>query len=113
MAILDANYSDIDFEKTAASIGIQATYMPMLINSFLTESEKLLNSLKLSIEQQNWSDVSMYAHSLRGSAGNLQFNEIHDMAKEIEIASLESNETFEYSTYCIAIEKIIATIQKV
>jgi len=113
MAILDANYSNIDFEKTAASLGIQATYMPMLIKSFLGESEKLINNLKIAIEQKEWDGISMNAHSLRGSAGNLQFNEIHDMAKDIELASMECDEAFEYNAYCIAIEKIVATIQKV
>ena len=47
MPITNPNYSDLNHEDMAASIGLKAKHIPMLIGSFLEESGAILE-LKLS-----------------------------------------------------------------
>jgi HPt (histidine-containing phosphotransfer) domain-containing protein len=110
MPILYANYSKLDHEEVALSIGIKPKYIPMLIASFIDESKQILDLLKESIESKNYDNIRSCAHSIKGSAGNIKFNEIYEMAKEMEIAAKEENSDFEYMQYLDAIKNIIKTM---
>ena len=112
MAIVNADYSNLNIEEVANSIGIQATYMPKLVNSFLKESKKTLKILKTHIEDLDFQNIKMDIHSIKGSAGNLQFKEIHDMAREMELAALHEDKNFDYKGYRKAIKNAISTIKE-
>jgi len=110
MPIQNADYSNINFEEMAASIGLKAKHIPMLIASFLEESEGVLNSLGNAVESRDFSAIQSHAHFIKGSAGNLRFNEVYEMAKEIELSAENSKENFDYSKYLEAIKLAVATI---
>lgn len=110
MPILDADYSNIDHEEMAISIGLKPKHVPMLIASFFEETESILNDLKESITIKDYDNIKSYAHSIKGSAGNLRFNEVYEMAKEIEFAAAEQKSNFEYESYHEAIKSVIGTI---
>ena len=112
MSIQIADYSNINLEEMAASIGLKAKHIPMLIGSFLDESTTIMASLKSAIESRDYDNMKLHAHSIKGSAGNLKFNEIYEMAKEMELAAASSSDTFDYSTYFDTVEASIATIPR-
>lgn len=110
MPILNPNYSNLNLEEMAGAIGLKAKHMPMLIGSFLEESETIMNNLSDAITNKDFTQIKAHAHSIKGSAGNLKFDEIYEMAKEIELSASETSDSFDYSTYFEAIKTAISTI---
>jgi len=110
MAILSADYKNINFEEMAASIGLKAKHMPLLIASFLEESAPALVLLDASIASNDLEAISQQAHAIKGSAGNLRFNEVYEMAKDMEYSAKEHKEGFDYVGHLVAMKKAIETI---
>lgn len=110
MPVLKADYSSINYEEMAKSIGLNLKHIPLLIASFSDESIAILNALEESIEDKNYEKIKSNAHSLKGSSGNLQFNEIYEMSKELEHSAAQQNPDFDYKAYLEAIKRAIATI---
>jgi len=110
MSIQNADYSVINFDEMAEAIGLKPKHMPMLIGSFLEESVGIMDSLNSAINSNDFAAIKTHAHSIKGSAGNLKFNEIYEMAKEMEAKAEQSDESFDYSAYFEAIKSAIATI---
>jgi HPt (histidine-containing phosphotransfer) domain-containing protein len=113
MAVLHVDYSNIMLEDIATSIGIKSSYVPMLVDSFVSESKESMKNLKEAMEINDFKQMSLCIHSIRGSAGNLKFNEIHDMAREMEIACKNLDKDFDYMAYYNAILEAILTIKSV
>lgn len=110
MPIVSADYSDLNFDDMAASIGLKPKHMPMLIGSFLEEADPIISDIKNAIRSNDYSELRLKAHSIKGSAGNLKLNEIYEMAKEMEHAAAESKTDFDYDAYLDAISKAVETI---
>ncbi|WP_324171608.1 Hpt domain-containing protein [Sulfurimonas sp.] len=110
MSILTANYSDINHDEMAQKIGLKAKHIPILVTSFLEESAAILEKLQTSIESTNYQDIKSQAHSIKGSAGNLHFNEVYEMSKEIELSASQAKKDFDYQAHLDAIKKAVATI---
>ncbi len=110
MPILQADYTTLNHEEMASAIGLKAKHVPMLIGSYLEEAGPILEKLQTAIEEKDFDALRAAAHSLKGSSGNLHFNELYDMAKEMEYAANEADDSFAYSDYLNTIKSIIATI---
>jgi HPt (histidine-containing phosphotransfer) domain-containing protein len=110
MPIQNADYSDINLDEMAASIGLKPKHMPMLIGSFLEESVGIMDALSGAIDSKDFTAIKINAHSIKGSAGNLKFNEIYEMAKEMEHSADKSDTEFDYSSCFEAIKSSITTI---
>ena len=111
MPILNADYSNINYNDMASLIGLKPKHIPLLIASFLEESTLILASLQDAINSNNFVKINADTHSIKGSAGNLRFNEIYEMAKEMELSSENSDANFEYIIYLEAIRSAISTIK--
>ena len=110
MSIQNADYSSINHDEMAALIGLKPKHMPMLIGSFLDESTSILVALEDAVNAKDYLAIKSNAHSIKGSAGNLKFNEIYEMAREMELSSADSKADFDYSAYLDAIKSAIDTI---
>ena len=110
MPIVEADYTSINYEEVAASIGLKPKHMPMLIASFLEEATPILADLESAIASKDYANIKLKAHSIKGSAGNLKFQEIYEMAKEMEFAGNDADDSFDFNGYLQAIRKAIGTI---
>jgi len=110
MPITNPDYTNLNHEEMAKQIGLKVKHMPMLIESFLEESTPILTTLSSAIETKDYDTIKSTAHSIKGSAGNLRFTALADMAKELEHAAEKSDNSFEYSAYLEAMKKAIGTI---
>ena len=104
------DYSTLDIQEMATVIGLKAKHIPILIASFLEESEEIIARLEDAISAKDYDAINHNAHSIKGSAGNLRFNEIYEMAKNMEMAGKSSDSSFNYTENLEAIKKGIATI---
>jgi len=110
MPILTADYANINYEEMAKAIGLKPKHMPMLIESFLEESAPVLEALGEAISSNDLSSIASHAHAIKGSAGNLRFNEIYEMTKEMESAAKSSDASFAYEEYLQALKQAVSTI---
>ncbi len=100
------NYDDI-----AGALGIPAKHIPMLVGAFLEESEGILAKLNEAIEAQNYADIGLHAHSIKGSAGNLRINDVYELALEMEKAGKEAQTDYDYQTSFETLKSMISAIE--
>ena len=111
MPITNPDYDSLSHDEVASLIGIKASYIPMLIESFLEEGRPTLDELENSIQTADYDKIRISAHSITGSAANLQLIEVASMAKEMELAAAKADDTFDYQHYFEAIKNAINTIK--
>ncbi len=110
MAILSANYANLDYEAMANIIGLKAKHMPMLLESFLEEANVSVTQIQNAIDGNDLTNLASYAHAIKGSAGNLRLNELYEMSKDMELAAKENDASFEYQEHLNAVKTIMDTI---
>jgi HPt (histidine-containing phosphotransfer) domain-containing protein len=110
MPIQNPDYREIDHEEIAKAIGLKVKHVPMLIGSFLEESSPIIDTMYNYLQANDYESLRSAAHSVKGSAGNLRFAEVSQMAKELEHAASNQDATFEYSAYIDAMKKALSTI---
>jgi HPt (histidine-containing phosphotransfer) domain-containing protein len=110
MPITNPDYSNLDHEEMAKAIGLKVKHIPILIGSFLEESKSLLETMNVQIEESDFEALRASAHSIKGSAGNLRFNELAEMARDIEFAAKAKDNSFDYKGYIEAIKRAMETI---
>ncbi|MCK9455290.1 MAG: Hpt domain-containing protein [Sulfurimonas sp.] len=110
MPILYADYSNINYEEMALSIGVKSKHIPAIIKSFFEETNTTLKALEEAIKLMDYDKIKSLAHAIKGSSGNIKFNEIFEMAKEMEQEATKKSINFDYAGYMRAIKKSISTI---
>lgn len=105
------SYSNISAEEMAAKIGLNVKHIPILVQSFTQESKTLLEQLEIAINEKNYSEVRNVAHSIKGSSGNLKFNEMYELAKELEHSAKAANESYPYLAAYESLKKAIESIR--
>lgn len=110
MAYETPDYSNLNFEEMASAIGLKPKHIPVLIMSFTEESKKILVELRKAIDEKNYEEIRHHAHSIKGSAGNLKFDELYEMAKSMEFAAKDQDDSFAYDEAFSAIEGGIDSI---
>ena len=111
MPISHPNYSNINQEEMAAVIGLKAKHIPLLVGSFLEETAPILQNLRNAIDSKDYTSIKSFAHSIKGSAGNLRFTEVYDMTKEMEMAASQEAAEFDFDGYFDAVKTAIGTIK--
>ena len=86
----------VDSKEIASVLGISEAHIPLLVGSFLDESKEILESLFSGVEAKNYPEITLHAHSIKGSAANLRFNDIAELAKSIELAGKSEDAGFAY-----------------
>lgn len=103
-------YSNLNAELMATKIGLKPKHIPMLVGSFVDESHTILASLKKAIEAMDFEAIRMQAHSIKGSSGNLKFDELYEIAKSMEFAAKDSDATYDYHDVYRVITDSISSI---
>jgi len=104
------NYSNLNAVEMAANIGLKEKHIPILVMSFTEESTQIVADLKTAISTMNFSEIQHHAHSIKGSAGNLKFDALYEMAKEMEFAARDEDSNYNYAEVCDVIGQGISSI---
>lgn len=62
-----------------------------LLTNFFKNRKKEIASLSQVIEKENFSQIAIIAHSLKGTSGSYGFHYMCDLAREIEYSAKEKN----------------------
>lgn len=102
----------IDYEVLAAQMGVKSKHIPRLIQSFIAESTLMCEKLKEAIAAENYHEIAQCAHSIKGSAGNMQFTEVFESAKLVELRAQTQDKTFSYAQSLELLREEIASISR-
>jgi len=101
----------VDVAKIASILGIPEKHIPLLVNAFLDESGSIFERLFAAIESSDFEQITLHAHSIKGSAANLRLEEVSELAKEIEFAGKESNAGFDYKGSATQLKSLVDSIE--
>jgi CheY-like chemotaxis protein len=107
---LAAGAEMLDYEQLAVSMGIKAKHIPRLIQSFLGETQEICEKLDSAIAGKNYTQIEHAAHTIKGSAGNMQFMDLFEMTKLLEFAAEIKDDSFAYAEHNAAIKAELAAI---
>lgn len=104
------SYSNLSAQQMASKIGLNVKYILPIVQSFTNESTKILEHLSLAISKRDYEEIERRSHSIKGSAGNLKFVKMYELAKEMELSAGEKKEDYPYEEACECLKKAIKSI---
>lgn len=83
--------NNIDVQKIADELDFDFSDVEMLLEVFIQTAEETLISLNKAIVENDFENIFMLSHSIKGSASNLLLEDIVELAKILEFESNEKN----------------------
>ncbi len=74
----------IDIDYISNVLGFEVEDMIMLIEMFIESSDDAISSLYRAIDDSNFEEIAKNAHTIKGSAANLNLESISQIAEKIE-----------------------------
>lgn len=74
-------------------IGNNSALLHKIIESFMNDGLKSLNALRTALDEGNSEHAQLYAHSLKGAAGNVGALKLQNLTKHLEEAAKNNNLT--------------------
>ena len=99
----------IDKDKIASQLGFKRSDFEMLLVMFVKNATASLKEMKRAIENHNMQGVVDASHAIAGGAGNIQLNEIYELAITIELAA-KKDEDVDYQVLYQQIKMLIDSI---
>jgi histidine phosphotransfer protein HptB len=81
----------MDFKDLASNLGFDEEDFNELIEIFTATSFSDVEKINSGLEENNTANVSQAAHSIKGAAGNLGFQKIASLSKDIEMTAKAGN----------------------
>ena len=88
----------IDKDKIASELGFKRSDFDMLLVMFSQNAATSLEEMKSGIEEKNMQVIADASHAIAGGAGNIQLNDIYELAMTIELAA-KKGENADYYLY--------------
>jgi len=101
----------VDTKEIASVLGISEAHIPMLVGSFLDESKSILENLFAGVEANDFTEITLHGHSIKGSAANLRLNDISELAKSIEMAGKAEDASFDFKGTSQALKALIEDLE--
>lgn len=80
----------MDFEHLAGEIGISVEAYKRLCTTFLRTTKEDISSLSEALKSENREEISSISHHIKGSASNMEFEEISDEAKKLQTSAFDA-----------------------
>jgi HPt (histidine-containing phosphotransfer) domain-containing protein len=81
----------MNFKELAKNLEMEEEEFLEMVNLFLETTTSDLGKLQSSIEEKDTQKVAETAHSIKGAAANLGFEEMYEVAKRIEKKAREND----------------------
>ena len=75
----------MDFNDLASRLGIDEEDMKELVELFVTTTLSDIEKIRKGISDNNPAAASAASHSIKGAAGNLGFDEIFSLSRDMEM----------------------------
>lgn len=74
----------MDFQDLASRLGIDDEDFMELVELFVTTTRSDIEKIKKGVSEADSDQVAAASHSVKGAAGNLGFDEMFELAKNME-----------------------------
>lgn len=101
----------VDIKEIAAILGMAEKHIPMLVGAFLDESKSILQNLTDAVSANNFTDIALHAHNIKGSAANLRLTDVSEIALGLERAAKASDGSYDYEAESSKLAIFIADIE--
>ncbi|MEA1916069.1 MAG: ATP-binding protein [Campylobacterota bacterium] len=105
---------DIDIskniQKSMGSLGLPEAIVKKLISKFVTSSKESLLNCEKALENMDYENIARAFHNIKGSSGTLFFNDIFELAKEME-ANAKEQKDMNYKDVLNKIEESLKVIE--
>lgn len=81
----------INMDEALERIGGDKEFLYELLNEFAQQVDEKLPALHRAINEGDFDNIKLIAHSLRGAAGNLSINDMHHALSDIEALVLQQD----------------------
>jgi len=81
----------MDFKDLASRLEIDEDDFMELVELFVTTTFSDIDKIKKGIEKGNYQDVAAASHSIKGAAGNLGFEDMFTLARDMEMQARQGN----------------------
>ncbi len=81
----------MDFKALGARLGIDEEDFMELVELFVNTSLADVEKIKAGTADNNASDAAAASHSIKGAAGNLGFDDIYNLSKDMEMQAKEGS----------------------
>lgn len=85
----------IDKDEIASTLGFTRRDFDRLLVMFSQNATVTLEEMKHAIEKKDMQGIADASHAIAGGAGNIQLNDIYELAMSIEL-SVKKNEDVDY-----------------
>lgn len=75
----------MDFQDLASRLGIDEDDFMELVELFVTTTRSDIEKIKNGINNASSEEAAAASHSIKGAAGNLGFDSIYELAKQMEM----------------------------
>jgi len=76
-----------NLENIATQLGFGINDVKAIITVLVEEAEISLNKIKEMFKRDAWEQIGIEAHSIKGSAGNMQLTHLSELSAALEIAA--------------------------
>lgn len=101
----------VDTKAIADVLGIAEAHIPLLVGAFLDEAKGIISSLESAVEVNNFADITLHSHSIKGSSANLRLEEISTCALGLEQAGKTSDAGFDYKGESQKLKALIESVE--
>ena len=99
----------MDYKDIAARLGIDEEDFIELVELLVTTTLSDIDKIKKGVREGNSQDAAAAAHSIKGAAGNLGFDDIFTLAKDMEMQAKQGSlDNFE--AYIKDIEEMVKAL---
>lgn len=100
---------NIDLNKIAEELDFDLEDVEMLMDLFLETANEKLKKMEIAIENNNLDDIYRLAHSIKGSAGTINLNNIYELSAFIENNARNSIQ-IDYKSKFIELKNLIESL---
>ena len=81
----------IDYTAALKRMGGDEAFLQELINDFVENFQTYFQYLQRAVSQENFSEINLIGHTLKGSAAMLSLNNLKDWSFQMEIAGKDKD----------------------
>lgn len=109
---MDENNLNYSLEESAKQVGVSTEIFTRIFIKYVNSLEEKINTLKTFISINDFKEISILAHSLKGSSGNMNVTKLYDLFRIIELGSKEEKSN-KYEDELCQIQEIYKKLKKI
>ena len=110
---LPATLPGINIQDILKALNIDNDIFKRILIGFLENNKNTINKIKETLDKKDWESLRHLAHSLKGSAGNIGADELHEAAKELETAITEGTVKPPVSALVALVDRVETALNQV